>query len=69
MTEDLIRRKILIGEQASDIRELLGRPDDNGQNAHSYKVVTSAGCHFWDCFLDVVFDKASGKVTHASVSD
>jgi hypothetical protein len=35
MTGDLIRRKILIGQQASDIRELPGRPDDNGQNADS----------------------------------
>jgi hypothetical protein len=69
MTEDLIRRKILIGEKPSDIRELLGRPDDNGQNADSYKVVTSARCHFWDCSLDVVLDKASGKVTHVSVND
>jgi hypothetical protein len=69
MTEDLIRRKILIGEQASDTPGLLGRPDDNGQNAYRYKVVTSARCHFRDCFLDVVFDKASGKVTRVSVSD
>jgi hypothetical protein len=41
MTEDLIRRKILIAEKPSDIRELLGRPDDNGQNAYRCKVVTT----------------------------
>jgi hypothetical protein len=69
MTGDLIDRKILVGKQASDIQDLLGRPDDDGQNAYSYKVVTSARCHFWDCYLDVVFDKASGKVTYVSVSD
>jgi len=69
MTEDLIGRKILVGKEASDIQELLGRPDDEGQNAYSYKVVTSTICHFWDCYLDVVFDKVSGKVTHVAVSD
>ena len=46
MTEDLIGRRILVGKQASDIQELLGRPDDEGQNAYSYKVVTSTICHF-----------------------
>jgi len=69
MTEDLIGRRILVGKQASDIPELLGRPDDDGQNAYSYKVVAGARCHFWDCHLDVVFDKVSGKVTYVSVSD
>ncbi len=69
MVADLIGRKILVGKTPPEIERLLGQPDYREKDWYGYKVVTIAKCYFWECRMDVVFDRASTQVTSVAVSD
>ena len=69
MVDDIIDRKILLGKTAPEVEDLLGQPNYKETYAYGYKVVTIWRCHFWECSMDVVFDKTSNKVTSVAVSD
>jgi len=69
MVQDLIDRKILIGKAASDVQDLLGRPDYKDTGWYGYKVVTLARCRFWECHMDVEFNRYTDRVDFVAVSD
>ncbi len=70
MVQDIIDRKILLGKTTPEVEDLLGQPDYKETYWYGYKVVTTVWrCHFWECRLDVVFDRTSNKVTSVAVSD
>ena len=67
--QDLIDRKILLGKAPSDVQALLGEPDYHENDWYGYKVVTIARCRFWECRMDVVFDRDTNSVKSVAVSD
>jgi hypothetical protein len=69
MVQDLIDRRLLLGKTPAQVEDLLGRPDSKEEDWYGYKVVTISRCYFWECRMDVVFDKASSQVVSVQVSD
>jgi hypothetical protein len=69
MVQDLIEHERLIGKSAAQVEALLGQPDLRDRRWFGYRVVTIARCHFWECFMSVVFDETSGRVASVAVSD
>ena len=69
MAQDLMDRKLLTGGSRADIEALLGKPDYQDADWYGYKVVTIARCGFWECRMDVVFDRTSNQVKSVAVSD
>ncbi len=69
MVQDLIDRKILLGKASSDVQALLGPPDHQEVDWFGYKVVTIPRCRFWECRMDIVFDKDTNLVKSVALSD
>jgi hypothetical protein len=69
MAHDLVDRKIFLGRQSYEVQNLLGSPDYQDNDSYGYKVAPIERCHFWECRLDVVFDKDSKKVVSVAVAD
>ena len=70
MSDDLIKRKLLIGKSRSDVEALLGKPDRQDADGFDFKVVTVGRCRFvWECRLGIVIDRGSGLVRFVAVND
>gem|GEM_PF-6797877 len=70
MVQDLRDRKFLDGKSRADVETLLGKPNYQQSDGYGYKVITIARCrYFWECRMEVSFDRASGKVWSVVVSD
>jgi hypothetical protein len=67
MTNDLIERQLLKGKSTSEVRQLLGEPDQEYENSYHYDVNSLDRCYFWECRLEVNFDDKG--VTFVGVSD
>src|SRR3982751_5669476 len=63
MSDDLINRKLLIGQSRLEVEALLGKPDRQDANSYYYKVITVPRCRYiWECRLSVDIDQKSGLV-------
>jgi hypothetical protein len=83
MVQDLMEHKLLRDKSPSEVRELLGKPDDCTTGLepartecddakvdwYGYRVVTISRCYFWKCEMNVIFGADSHRVEHVTVSD
>jgi hypothetical protein len=68
MADELVRCRVLLGQQDGDIRALLGRPDETLRNEWSYLIGEERGPVKLDSeYLMVVFG-ADGKVDNALIA-
>jgi hypothetical protein len=83
MVYDLMGHDLLHDKSPSEVKELLGKPDNctigNGPDmpvcddakvgSFGYAVVSNPRCYFWKCQMDVVFGADSHRVKDVAVSD
>jgi len=80
---DLMEHDLLRDKSPSEVRELLGKPDDCTTGLepartgcddakvdwYGYRVVTISRCYFWECEMNVIFGADSHRVKDVSVDD
>jgi len=83
MVQDLMEHDLLRDKSPSEVRQLLGKPDDcttglepartECEDAkvdwYGYQVVTISRCYFWKCEMNVIFGADSHRVEDVTVSD
>jgi hypothetical protein len=70
MAQDIMDRKLLTGKSHAEIETLLGKPDSQDGDGYGYNVITIERCrYFWECRMEVIFDRDSKQVKFVSVSD
>ena len=83
MVQDLMEHDLLRDKSPSEVRELLGKPDDCTTGLepartgcddakvdwYGYRVVTISRCCFWKCEMNVIFGADSHRVKDVSVDD
>jgi len=83
MVQDLMEHHLLWDKSPSEVRELLGKPDDCTTGLepartecddakvdwYGYNVVTISRCYFWKCEMNVIFGADSHRVKDVTVSD